>query len=103
MADAGFDADLIAGNRQPIVATHATAAVRTAAALRVDIAHIHPLGPVTCVIHHEGVEVFLFNGVFQRAFLVAFDLAHFQRVGLPHNNKHLNRLAHVGRFTVRVR
>ena len=95
MANAGFDADLVTRNSQPIVATHATAAVRTAAALRVDIAHVHPLGPVARFIHHEGVEVFFFDGIFQRTFLVALDLSHFQRVRLAHDQEHLDRLAHV--------
>ena len=103
MADSGLDANLTTRNRQPIIATHATAAAGTAAALRVNIANIHTLGPSTGLIHHERIEFFFFNSVFERSLFIAFDLAHFQRVGLPHNNKHLNRLAHVGRFTVRVR
>ena len=35
-----------------------------------NIAHIHALGPVTGIIYHEGIKVFLFHRVFKRTFTI---------------------------------
>ena len=93
MANTDLDADLATRNRQPIVAPNTAA--RPTATHSMNITNIHSFGPITGVIHHERIKVFLFHRVLESAFLVALDLPHFESVRLAHNQKHLNRLAHV--------
>ena len=90
VADAGLDADLAAGDGQPVVAFDAGFA-RAAAAHHMHVADVLAGGPVARVIDHEGVELFGLDRVFERAF-VALDLAHLQRVRLAHDDEHLNGL-----------
>ena len=103
MADTNLNAYFPCGNSQPVITPNSASAAGPSTALRVDIAHIHSLGPVTRIIHHERVEIFLLHGMLKRTFLIAFNLTHFQRVGLPHNNENFDRFGHVSRFAIRIR
>ena len=102
MSDARLDTDLTARDRQPIVAFD-TGLSRTAATHHVQVANVFANRPFARVIYHERIQLFGLRGVLKRAFLVAFDLAHLQRVGLPHDDENFYLLGHVGRFAVGIR
>ena len=101
--DALFDADLTARDGEPVITANAAAAVGATAALSMDVANVFANGPTAGIVDHEGVEACGLGGMFERTFLFrACDFAHFQGVGLTHDDEDFNLLAHVGRFAIRV-
>ena len=100
MADADFRTDFAAADVEP--SAFLNAATGATASHREDIADVLPLNPVTLVIGEEGVEVFLFDGIFECAVFVSGNLAEAEHVGLPHEDVDFYGLTHVGGLTVGV-
>ena len=65
------------------------------------VADILTFRPFPSVIDQVGIEFLLLHRVFERA-ISTLDLSKAEHVGLAQKNVDLNRLAHIGRFAVRV-
>jgi hypothetical protein len=91
MADAGFDADfLLFAEAEPFVAIN----VHISPFLHHrDVSDIVADGGIASVVEEEGVFFTEIGG----------HLAHFQGVGLAHDEENLNGLGHIGGFAIGIR